>query len=958
MEQLARAIAEAKAGDPLAPVTVAVPSNYAGLAVRRRLGAQAGGLVNVQFIPIARVAELLGAPALAAGGRKPLTKAIRTEAIRAALAAAPGSFAEVAAHATTVAALDRTFADLRLCDTRALDALASTGPRAAEVVRLFMATRHRLATRYYDEHDLAAAAARNPAGAEIGALIVYLPRHLPASMRSMIDARGATVIERDPAVDPAVDRVISAIDPDEEVRAAVRVVMDAARAGTPLHRIALLWPADEPYAVLAQQQLDAAGVPHNGPAVRTLAHTVTGIALTQLLALPDRRYRRDDVMAWLSSAPILEAAEGKDLVPASPWDVVSGAAGVIEGAEQWQARLTNYAAAQTERKTALALEEDVEPWRLERIDVSIERAMRMRGFVAELIAALERGSGSATTWAAFSSWAGALLERYLGSEARHYAWPEHEQDAWRDINEALEQLSVLDEVGTTVDLARFRQAVAAELAAPAGRHGRFGSGVFAAHLTAALGTDVDTVIVVGLAEGTLPGRRSEDVLLPDSERRAAGGEVPLRGERIDDELADLRAALASAAHQRVLIYPRTDPRRRRERLPSRWLPADVDHEAIESFQQGVAVAPPASLTEYDLRDLLEWTDRGGDPVDHMLAAELPNFGAGLVAAAFRAGSEFSRFAGHVGPGHIDPLDAAAPMSPTSLEAYAVCPARYFFSKVLHVNAPERPEEIRRIAPMAKGSLVHEVLDKFVNGALGNPGTRNAGRLHELAEEAFEDYLLRGLTGVPLLWRYERELMRRELSRFYDEDDDGAEPLAAELTFGRDGEVPVVLTLPDGREIGFRGSADRVDRLDDGTLRVTDYKTGSDYKYKGLADDPVDRGRLLQLALYGLAARERFGDDDTPVQSRYWMVAEKSDFRRHEITVDTVERLREVLGTLVEGITAGRFPARPGEEDWRGGWEHCRYCEFDRVCQADRDRAWERVRDTNELAAYVALTGDA
>jgi RecB family exonuclease len=952
IDELASAIAAAKAGDPMAPVTVVVPSNYAGLSVRRLLGGRSGGLVNVQFLTIARVAELLGAPALAAAGRRPLTRAVRSEAIRAALAASGGALAGVATHASTLDALDRTFTDLRLCAPGPLSAIATMSPRAAEVVSLFETTRAALADRYYDEHDLALAAA-----GDLGQLIVYLPRPLPPSMESMVARLGATVIERDVGNPPPVDRVISAVDPDDEMRAAIRVVMDEARRGVPLHRMAILWPTDEPYAVVAHQQLEAAGIPHNGPATRSLAQTVSGAALVQLLSLADRDFRRDQVIGWLSSAPIIEVGGETDIVHASQWDVVSGAAGVIAGPAQWQDRVARYAASLAERRDALIAEGDADAGRIERIDADIERAARLRAFMSELTTALD--AAALHSWSALSEWSVALLERYLGGEDRHYRWPDAEQDAFRAVRDALLQLSALDDVaaGAPVDLTRFRQAVAAELSTPAARHGRFGTGVFTAPVAAALGTDFDVVVIVGLAEGSCPSRRSEDALIPDAERSAAGGAVPLRGARIDDELADFRSALAASRRLRVLTWPRTDPRRRRERLPSRWLPAGVAEERVESFQHGLRGAEPASLPDYDLRSLLEWADAGGAAIDSPLAAELPGFGAGIAAAHFRAGSSFTRFSGAVGAGRIDPVDPDAPLSPTSLETYAECPARYFFSKVLHLGPPERPEEIRRIAPMTKGTLVHDVLETFIKDALADPLSRTIDHLLELVETAFADYEARGLVGVPLLWRYERELMRRELVRFFNEDTEG-EPLAAELTFGRAGEQPVVLTLPDGSEIGFRGMADRVDQLPGGALRVTDYKTGGDWKYRqvNLVIDPVARGRLLQLPLYGLAARERFGQPDTPVESRYWMVAEKADFRRHPVVVDdkTLERLRKVLGVLVDGITGGRFPARPGEENWRGGWEHCTFCDFNRVCAADRDQAWERVQSTPELSAYVAL----
>jgi ATP-dependent helicase/nuclease subunit B len=92
-------VAEAKGADPLAPVTVAVPSSYAGLSLRRhdaRFGPDhAAGLVNVRFLALNRVAELLGAPFLAEPDRVPLTPEARLEAARVALAEAPGVFASV-----------------------------------------------------------------------------------------------------------------------------------------------------------------------------------------------------------------------------------------------------------------------------------------------------------------------------------------------------------------------------------------------------------------------------------------------------------------------------------------------------------------------------------------------------------------------------------------------------------------------------------------------------------------------------------------------------------------------------------------------------------------------------------------------------------------------------------------------------------------------------------------------
>jgi ATP-dependent helicase/DNAse subunit B len=172
----------------------------------------------------------------------------------------------------------------------------------------------------------------------------------------------------------------------------------------------------------------------------------------------------------------------------------------------------------------------------------------------------------------------------------------------------------------------------------------------------------------------------------------------------------------------------------------------------------------------------------------------------------------------------------------------------------------------------------------------------------------------------------------------------------------EGEPPVDVVLSDGRTIAFRGKADRVDDDGEGGLVVTDYKTGSGYGYENVAKDPVDRGRKLQLPLYGLAARGRFGAG-LDVLSRYWVVSERAGYRVHAVPVNdsVLQRFREVIEVIVDGITSGAFLSRPGEPYWKGGWDNCSFCDFNSLCQEERDVHWTRKKGALSLASYVTMT---
>ena len=218
LDALRAAIAAAKGGDPLAPVTVVVPTNHVGVTARRRLASGGLGVVTdrgvgvaaVSFLTAYRLAELLGAPALAARGRRPSSPPVLAAALRRALSESPGMFAPVADHPATETALAATYAELSDVSDGARRALATAGRRADEVVRLCRRAREILAPAWYDESDLCEAAqaaiaeAPGAAGggattmvAELGHVVIHAPQDLrpaPAALLATVAAHRPTTI--------------------------------------------------------------------------------------------------------------------------------------------------------------------------------------------------------------------------------------------------------------------------------------------------------------------------------------------------------------------------------------------------------------------------------------------------------------------------------------------------------------------------------------------------------------------------------------------------------------------------------------------------------------------------------------------------------------------------------------------------------------------------------------------
>jgi ATP-dependent helicase/nuclease subunit B len=1024
------AVSAAKAGDPLRPVTVVVPSNHVGVGARRLLasgglGAVAGsgvGLAAVAFVTTYRLAELLGAAALATSGRRPVSTPVLAAAVRAELAEDPGLFGPVRSHPATESALVSTYRELRDLSPAALDSLAGTGRRAAEVVRVHRAVRRRLAEAWSDEEDLlAAAAAVAPAAARelVGAMVVHLPqqltghgahllrtlaRHVPTTVvagrtgvraadeevaRSLarlgLDPGALTApVPVPPPVDATRTRIVTTSDGDEEVRAAVRAVVDAVRAGTRLDRIALLHAAPEPYARLAHEQLRAAGVPTNGAAVVPLAARLAGRTLLELLALPEGGFRRQDVFAWLAAAPIL--FEGR-WAPTTAWERISREAKVVAGRLDWDAHLTQLAQQEEVRAAGLDKDDEEPDWKAARCRRTAEHALALRTFVLRLVDDLDAAASGARHWSERAAWAQRCLVALLGPAARRDAWPEAERKAAERVERAIDRLAALDDVEGPVELDVFTRTLQLELEADLGRVGRLGEGVLVGSVEMGIGLDLDLVVVLGLAEGTFPSTVRDDSLLPDGERLATAGELELRADRVERQHRHLLGALAGAGRQ-LLCVPRGDLRRSVGRTPSRWVLDLATHVAddgrrwwaadltaaeapwvqhVASFDAGLrGLRVPATDQEHRLATLLA---AGG--ALHRCGDDGTERGAEVIAA--RRSATFTRFDGNLSGLRVpSPVDQVT--SPTRLERWARCPHLHLVEDLLRAAAVENPEDELMITPIDKGNLIHEALERFVTEVLARPARHRPAphepwtaddhrRLEEIGAALCDRAEALGLTGRPIFWRRDRKRILDDLAEFLLRDSahrarTGTSPVAAELSFGFEGLEAVALPLPDGRRLRLRGRIDRVDVATDGSIHVIDYKTGSSDRTK-IEDDRIAGGTKLQLPVYALAGRLLRGAPDAPVQADYWFVTSlKGKWRRlgYPVTDDVLAHTSAAVGTIVDGIERGIFPPHPRADASTANAYRvdCSVCDPDGLGVVELRAQWERKRHDPAMMAYAEL----
>jgi len=783
----------------------------------------------------------------------------------------------------------------------------------------------------------------------------------------------------------STDETVSLTSWPGEARECVEIarrIQEEAAEGVPFDRIAIFLRSPNVYRAHLEEALRRAEIPA-WFARGVLRPDPAGRALLALLACAAEKLsaRRFAEYLSLGQVPDPDAAEEPwappehDLAPAMPVEAVTPAespldpdAPILEGTLRapwrWERLLVDAAVIGGRGRWARRIDGLIEEIALQRRGVEDEDARalalariardleHLRGFALPLIERLSELPPSAS----WSVWLGHLRDLAAAALRRP-----------QGVLGVLAELAPLGPVGP-VDLVVVQHVLAPrlrDLAVPAA--GRPEGAVFVAPIEMARGVSFDVVFVPGLAEKLFPPRIIEDPLLPDEVRRAfAPGLLTTQDARVQAHRLALRLAAGSAERRIALSWPRVDVESARARVPSFYgLEALRAMEgALPGFDdlmraregRGSRLGWPAPEeperavddTEYDLAVLGRLRDaspsqRAGS-ARYLLAAN-PHLARALRARGNRWLRKWSYADGLVDP---DPEGLAAlarhrmgarSFSPTGLENFAACPYRFLLQAVHRIQPREEPEALETIDPLTRGALFHEIQFELLTAL------RDGGHLPldpRRLEEAFR--LLDGAAtrvaasweervapAIPRVWSDGIGAIRgdlREWLRRSAEEAHGWVPHRFELSFGLPDrarptadKASVRDPVPVLDKTLLRGSVDLVERRGDGTLRVTDHKTG---KVRVEAGAVIAGGRALQPLLYALAVEGLLG---AVVESgRLYYCTADGGFTERVMPLDDDNRdaIRRAMKVIARALDQGFFPAAPTPEA-------CRYCDYRPVC---------------------------
>jgi RecB family exonuclease len=419
---------------------------------------------------------------------------------------------------------------------------------------------------------------------------------------------------------------------------------------------------------------------------------------------------------------------------------------------------------------------------------------------------------------------------------------------------------------------------------------------------------VDEVRLVGLIENDWPDRGRRSIFYPSNLLSQLGW--PGESERL---------AAARARFHDLL------------RLPTTRISASTF-----TLEDDAIVSPSSFLEDLESSGLAVTRATGRADRFAFRHERLLDEPAPLTSALGAAGEWFALRRSRSSPDAPAYHGDAGPRNPrvyaiSHVERYLDCPFKYFSARVLDLDE-ERDDE-SGLTPQERGQLLHEVFQSFFARWHEQGGRAITADTLADALELFEAVAEETIARLP---EGDRALERTYLlgsaaagglgERAFNFEIEQETPVLERL-LEHPLEGPFEFRGPDGPvRIRIRAKADRIDLLEDGTLRVIDYKLGRAPK----------TSRALQLPVYGICAEQRLGGrhgrDWKVSRAGYVAFKEKNAFVSLAGPSSPLDQaLADGEQRLVQAIAAierGEFPVRPDEPFL------CTRCGYAGVCRKD------------------------
>jgi DNA helicase II / ATP-dependent DNA helicase PcrA len=243
------------------------------------------------------------------------------------------------------------------------------------------------------------------------------------------------------------------------------------------------------------------------------------------------------------------------------------------------------------------------------------------------------------------------------------------------------------------------------------------------------------------------------------------------------------------------------------------------------------------------------------------------------------------------------------LSASAVDTYERCGLQFKLERDWRVSA-------KPAAAMQYGAAIHRILKTYFDSV-------NLGRAK--TDDELVDLFRLDLAEAKIQETYQHELYERQ----------GIAQLREFLAAARTLPSAQVLHTEQSFEIrvgptSVVGRIDRIDRRADGSVAIVDYKTGK-------ARDQESADESLQLSLYAIAAKEKWG---------YTVGALIFYNLEENVAVTTTRNEAQLLGArsrveaAAQGIADGKFVARTGM--------HCNFCAYRSLCPEKEKRIPHRV----------------